>query len=103
MASLADGPLSISVRQEDIVSNIGSDSMILTKDAATPLIDISAAPQINASNVKNYYIRGNCSENGKVAKGVITGKPFTGLCQNNKWSSGQLNLAFLPPYLVRWV
>jgi len=76
VALVADGTgIVVSADHVDAATNPAVQAAdIVDKDTGIPLVSITTAPDINASNVAAYPISGTCSENGEVVSVAVGGQ-----------------------------
>ncbi|WP_021027756.1 hypothetical protein [Comamonas sp. B-9] len=96
VSALLDGV--VVVTAEQIVGGLsGSDSVETTKTTAVvvPVVVITSAPAITASNEATYTVSGTCSANGQAVSVLVGTLPATAPCSDGIWATAPIDVSGL--------
>ncbi|MEJ5128747.1 hypothetical protein WH367_22100 [Comamonas sp. MYb21] len=96
VSALLDGV--VVVTAEQIVGGLsGSDSVETTKTTAVvvPVVVITSAPAITASNQAAYTVSGTCSANGQAVSVLVGTLPATAPCSDGIWATAPIDVSGL--------
>ncbi len=96
VSALEDGP--VVVTAEQVVGSLsGSDSVETSKTTVVvvPVVVITSAPAINASNEATYTVSGTCSANGQAVSVLVGALPATAQCSDGIWATEPINVSGL--------
>ena len=86
--------LPISANLDDASGNIAlTATLAVDKNTTIPMVAITSAPNINASNHTGYTISGTCTENGLIVSVNISGVIVQANCTSGTWSTGSLDVS----------
>ncbi len=97
VSGLPDGAVTVMASQT-AGSQTGSGSLVTTKNAAgaAPVVAITSAPAITASNQSAYGVSGTCSADGANVTVLVGSISATAVCSAGAWSIAGLDVSGLP-------
>ena len=97
VSGLPDGAVTVMASQT-AGGQTGSGSLVITKNAAgaAPVVAITSAPAITASNQSAYGVSGTCSADGANVTVLVGSISATAVCSAGAWSIAGLDVSGLP-------
>ncbi|QMV72853.1 hypothetical protein HS961_08380 [Comamonas piscis] len=97
VSGLTDGAVLVTASQT-VGGQTGSGSLVTAKDTAgiAPVVAISAAPAITATNQSAYTVSGTCSVNGTNMVVLIGSIAASAACDAGLWTTSAVNVGALP-------
>ncbi|MCD2165800.1 hypothetical protein [Comamonas koreensis] len=97
VSGLADGPVLVTASQT-VSAQTGSGSLVTAKDTAgiAPVVSISSAPAITATNQSAYTVSGTCSVIDTNVAVLIGSIPASAMCNAGLWTTSAVNVGTLP-------
>lgn len=91
-----DNPsLLVSASHQDLAGNNTVDSVNVSKDTLTAMVEITSSPDISGLNETAYFVSGTCSQNGISVSIFVDSINTVTTCASGSWSIGPIDVSAL--------